>query len=113
MELVVPDDYDEVDEKTQEVIHYSPKEMYAAADEWSRLGKVVTTAIQGVADRVEAESLISAAGGAIHVVTAGTWRVYTPAGQMVKSGSGNAEVQLPRGLYIVRAGKQSCKVALR
>lgn len=113
VELVVPDDYDEVDEKTQEVIHYSPKEMYAAADEWSRFGKVVTTAIQGVADRVEAESLISAAGGAIHVVTAGTWRVYTPAGQMVKSGSGNAEVQLPRGLYIVRAGKQSCKVALR
>ncbi len=113
VELVVPDDYDEVDEKTQEVTHYSPKEMYAAADEWSRFGKVVTTAIQGVADTTVDETQISAAGGAIHIATAGTWCVYTPAGQMVKSGSGNAEVQLPRGLYIVRAGKQSCKVALR
>ena len=60
---------------------------------------------------VNAEAVkVIAANGTIRTAGGEAFEVYTLAGQKVYSG--NAEAQLPRGVYIVRAGKTATKVML-
>lgn len=111
VELIVPDDFYKIDEKTGEKYLVTPKTSYSKANEWSRFGKIVDNTTSGIgsvtADKPSlAETRFAVRGNEVDVLTKGAWSIFSMAGQLVKSGCGNASAVLPSGMYVIKgAGK--------
>ena len=111
VELIVPDDVEEIDEKTGKKYLVTPKDNYSKANEWSRFGKIVDNTTSGIgsvtADKPSlAETRFAVRGNEVDVLTKGAWSIFSMAGQLVKNGCGNGSAVLPSGMYVIKgAGK--------
>lgn len=118
VELIVPDDYYEIDEKTGEKYLVTPKTSYSKANEWSRFGKIVDNTTSGVgsvtADKPSfAETRFAVRGNEVDVLTKGAWSIFSMAGQLVKSGCGNASAVLPSGMYVIKGAGKAAKFIVK
>lgn len=118
VELIVPDDHYEIDEKTGEKYWVTPKADYSKANEWSRFGKIVDNTTSGIgsvtADKPSlAETRIAVRGNEVDVLTKGAWSIFSMAGQLVKSGSGNASAVLPSGMYVIKGAGKAAKFIVK
>lgn len=118
VELIVPDDVEEIDEKTGEKYLVTPKDNYSKANEWSRFGKIVDNTTSGIgsvtADKPSlAETRIAVRGNEVDVLTKGAWSIFSMAGQLVKSGCGNASAVLPSGMYVIKGAGKAAKFIVR
>lgn len=118
VELIVPDDHYEIDEKTGEKYWVTPKDNYSKANEWSRFGKIVDNTTSGVgsvtADKPSlADTRIAVRGNEVDVLTKGAWSIFSMAGQLVKSGCGNASAVLPSGMYVIKGADKAAKFIVK
>uniref|UniRef100_UPI004025A226 leucine-rich repeat domain-containing protein n=1 Tax=Segatella hominis TaxID=2518605 RepID=UPI004025A226 len=118
VELIVPDDYYAIDEKTGVKYLVTPKDDYSKANEWSRFGKIVDNTTSGIgsvtADKPSlAETRIAVRGNEVDVQTKGAWSIFSMAGQLVKSGCGNASAVLPSGMYVIKGAGKAAKFIVK
>lgn len=118
VELIVPDDHYEIDEKTGEKYWVTPKADYSKANEWSRFGKIVDNTTSGVgsvtADKPSlAETRFAVRGNEVDVLTKGAWSIFSMAGQLVKSGCGNGSAVLPSGMYVIKGAGKAAKFIVK
>lgn len=118
VELIVPDDYYAIDEKTGVKYLVTPKDDYSKANEWSRFGKIVDNTTSGIgsvtADKPSlAETRIAVRGNEVDVLTKGAWSIFSMAGQLVKSGCGNSSAVLPSGMYVIKGAGKAAKFIVR
>lgn len=118
VELIVPDDYYAIDEKTGVKYLVTPKDDYSKANEWSRFGKIVDNTTSGIgsvtADKPSlAETRIAVRGNEVDVLTKGAWSIFSMAGQLVKSGCGNASAVLPSGMYVIKGAGKAAKFIVK
>lgn len=118
VELIVPDDVEEIDEKTGEKYWVTPKANYSKANEWSRFGKIVDNTTSGIgsvtADKPSlAETRFAVRGNEVDVLTKGAWSIFSMAGQLVKSGSGNGSTVLPSGMYVIKGAGKAAKFIVK
>lgn len=118
VELIVPDDFYKIDEKTGEKYLVTPKDDYSKANEWSRFGKIVDNTTSGIgsvtADKPSlAETRIAVRGNEVDVLTKGAWSIFSMAGQLVKSGCGNASAVLPSGMYVIKGAGKAAKFIVK
>lgn len=118
VELIVPDDFYEIDEKTGEKYLVTPKTSYSKANEWSRFGKIVDNTTSGIgsvtADKPSlAETRFAVRGNEVDVLTKGAWSIFSMAGQLVKSGCGNASAVLPSGMYVIKGAGKAAKFIVK
>lgn len=118
VELIVPDDVEEIDEKTGEKYLVTPKADYSKANEWSRFGKIVDNTTSGIgsvtADKPSlADTRIAVRGNEVDVLTKGAWSIFSMAGQLVKSGCGNGSTVLPSGMYVIKGAGKAAKFIVK
>lgn len=118
VELIVPDDVEEIDEKTGEKYWVTPKDNYSKANEWSRFGKIVDNTTSGIgsvtADKPSlAETRFAVRGNEVDVLTKGAWSIFSMAGQLVKSGCGNGSTVLPSGMYVIKGAGKAAKFIVK
>lgn len=118
VELIVPDDHYEIDEKTGEKYWVTPKADYSKANEWSRFGKIVDNTTSGIgsvtADKPSlAETRFAVRGNEVDVLTKGAWSIFSMAGQLVKSGCGNGSTVLPSGMYVIKGAGKAAKFIVK
>ena len=118
VELIVPDDVEEIDEKTGEKYLVTPKDNYSKANEWSRFGKIVDNTTSGIgsvnADKQAwAETRIAVRGNEVDVLTKGAWSIFSMAGQLVKSSCGNGSAVLPSGMYVIKGAGKAAKFIVK
>lgn len=118
VELIVPDDVEEIDEKTGEKYWVTPKANYSKANEWSRFGKIVDNTTSGIgsvtADKPSlAETRFAVRGNEVDVLTKGAWSIFSMAGQLVKSGCGNGSAVLPSGMYVIKGAGKAAKFIVK
>lgn len=118
VELIVPDDYYEIDEKTGEKYWVTPKANYSKANEWSRFGKIVDNTTSGIGSVTTdkpslAETRFAVRGNEVDVLTKGAWSIFSMAGQLVKSGSGNTSAVLPSGMYVIKGAGKAAKFIVK
>lgn len=118
VELIVPDDFYAIDEKTGEKYLVTPKTSYSKANEWSRFGKIVDNTTSGIgsvtADKPSlADTRIAVRGKEVDVQTKGAWSIFSMAGQLVKSGCGNASAVLPSGMYVIKGAGKAAKFIVK
>lgn len=118
VELIVPDDFYKIDEKTGEKYLVTPKTSYSKANEWSRFGKIVDNTTSGIgsvtADKPSlAETRFAVRGNEVDVLTKGAWSIFSMAGQLVKSGCGNASAVLPSGMYVIKGAGKAAKFIVK
>lgn len=118
VELIVPDDVEEIDEKTGEKYLVTPKDNYSKANEWSRFGKIVDNTTSGIgsvtADKPSlAETRFAVRGNEVDVLTKGAWSIFSMAGQLVKSGCGNGSAVLPSGMYVIKGAGKAAKFIVK
>lgn len=118
VELIVPDDVEEIDEKTGEKYLVTPKDNYSKANEWSRFGKIVDNTTSGIgsvtADKPSlAETRIAVRGNEVDVQTKGAWSIFSMAGQLVKNGCGNGSTVLPSGMYVIKGAGKAAKFIVK
>lgn len=118
VELIVPDDYYAIDEKTGVKYLVTPKDDYSKANEWSRFGKIVDNTTSGVgsvtADKSSlADTRIAVRGKEVDVQTKGAWSIFSMAGQLVKNGCGNASAVLPSGMYVIKGAGKAAKFIVK
>lgn len=118
VELIVPDDVEEIDEKTGEKYLVTPKDNYSKANEWSRFGKIVDNTTSGIgsvtADKPSlAETRFVVCGNEVDVQTKGAWSIFSMAGQLVKSGCGNGSTVLPSGMYVIKGAGKAAKFIVK
>lgn len=118
VELIVPDDVEEIDEKTGEKYLVTPKDNYSKANEWSRFGKIVDNTTSGIgsvtADKPSlAETRFAVRGNEVDVLTKGAWSIFSMAGQLVKSGCGNGSTVLPSGMYVIKGAGKAAKFIVK
>ena len=118
VELIVPDDHYEIDEKTGEKYWVTPKADYSKANEWSRFGKIVDNTTSGIgsvtADKPSlAETRFAVRGNEVDVLTKGAWSIFSMAGQLVKSGCGNGSAVLPSGMYVIKGAGKAAKFIVK
>lgn len=118
VELIVPDDFYAIDEKTGEKYLVTPKTSYSKANEWSRFGKIVDNTTSGIgsvtADKPSlAETRFAVRGNEVDVLTKGAWSIFSMAGQLVKSGCGNASAVLPSGMYVIKGAGKAAKFIVK
>lgn len=118
VELIVPDDHYEIDEKTGKKYLVTPKDNYSKANEWSRFGKIVDNTTSGIgsvtADKPSlAETRFAVRGNEVDVLTKGAWSIFSMAGQLVKSGCGNASAVLPSGMYVIKGAGKAAKFIVK
>lgn len=118
VELIVPDDVEEIDEKTGEKYLVTPKDNYSKANEWSRFGNIVDNTTSGIgsvtADKPSlAETRFAVRGNEVDVLTKGAWSIFSMAGQLVKSGSGNGSAVLPSGMYVIKGAGKAAKFIVK
>ena len=109
VELIVPDDVEEIDEKTGKKYLVTPKTSYSKANEWSRFGIGSVTA-----DKPSlAETRFVVRGNEVDVLTKGAWSIFSMAGQLVKNGCGNASAVLPSGMYVIKGAGKAAKFIVK
>lgn len=118
VELIVPDDVEEIDEKTGKKYLVTPKTSYSKANEWSRFGKIVDNTTSGIgsvtADKPSlAETRFVVRGNEVDVLTKGAWSIFSMAGQLVKNGCGNASAVLPSGMYVIKGAGKAAKFIVK
>lgn len=118
VELIVPDDVEEIDEKTGEKYLVTPKDNYSKANEWSRFGKIVDNTTSGIgsvtADKPSlVETRFAVRGNEVDVLTKGAWSIFSMAGQLVKSGCGNGSTVLPSGMYVIKGAGKAAKFIVK
>lgn len=118
VELIVPDDHYEIDEKTGQKYLVTPKDDYSKANEWSRFGKIVDNTTSGIgsvtADKPSlAETRIAVRGNEVDVQTKGAWSIFSMEGQLVKSGCGNGSAVLPSGMYVIKGAGKAAKFIVK
>lgn len=118
VELIVPDDFYAIDEKTGEKYLVTPKTSYSKANEWSRFGKIVDNTTSGIgsvtADKPSlADTRFAVRGNEVDVLTKGAWSIFSMAGQLVKSGCGNASAVLPSGMYVIKGAGKAAKFIVK
>lgn len=118
VELIVPDDFYAIDEKTGEKYLVTPKTSYSKANEWSRFGKIVDNTTSGIgsvtADKPSlAETRIAVRGNEVDVLSKGAWSIFSMAGQLVKNGCGNASAVLPSGMYVIKGAGKAAKFIVK
>lgn len=118
VELIVPDDFYAIDEKTGEKYLVTPKDNYSKANEWSRFGKIVDNTTSGIgsvtADKPSlAETRFVVCGNEVDVLTKGAWSIFSMAGQLVKSGCGNGSTVLPSGMYVIKGAGKAAKFIVK
>lgn len=118
VELIVPDDFYEIDEKTGEKYLVTPKTSYSKANEWSRFGKIVDNTTSGIgsvtADKPSlAETRFAVRGNEVDVLSKGAWSIFSMAGQLVKNGCGNASAVLPSGMYVIKGAGKAAKFIVK
>lgn len=118
VELIVPDDHYAIDEKTGEKYLVTPKDDYSKANEWSRFGKIVDNTTSGIgsvtADKSSlADTRFAVRGNEVDVLTKGAWSIFSMAGQLVKSGCGNASAVLPSGMYVIKGAGKAAKFIVK
>lgn len=118
VELIVPDDHYEIDEKTGEKYWVTPKANYSKANEWSRFGKIVDNTTSGIGSVTTdkpslAETRFAVRGNEVDVLTKGAWSIFSMAGQLVKSGSGNTSAVLPSGMYVIKGAGKAAKFIVK
>lgn len=118
VELIVPDDVEEIDEKTGKKYLVTPKANYSKANEWSRFGKIVDNTTSGIgsvtADKPSlAETRFAVRGNEVDVQTKGAWSIFSMAGQLVKSGCGNGSTVLPSGMYVIKGAGKAAKFIVK
>ena len=118
VELIVPDDYYAIDEKTGKKYLVTPKDDYSKANEWSRFGKIVDNTASGIgsvtADKPSlAETRFVVRGNEVDVLTKGAWSIFSMAGQLVKNGCGNASAVLPSGMYVIKGAGKAAKFIVK
>ena len=118
VELIVPDDFYAIDEKTGEKYLVTPKTSYSKANEWSRFGKIVDNTTSGIgsvtADKPSlAETRFAVRGNEVDVLTKGAWSIFSMAGQLVKSGCGNDSAVLPSGMYVIKGAGKAAKFIVK
>lgn len=118
VELIVPDDVEEIDEKTGKKYLVTPKDDYSKANEWSRFGKIVDNTTSGIgsvtADKPSlAETRFVVCGNEVDVQTKGAWSIFSMAGQLVKSGCGNGSTVLPSGMYVIKGAGKAAKFIVK
>lgn len=118
VELIVPDDVEEIDEKTGKKYLVTPKANYSKANEWSRFGKIVDNTTSGIgsvtADKPSlAETRFAVRGNEVDVLTKGAWSIFSMAGQLVKSGCGNGSAVLPSGMYVIKGAGKAAKFIVK
>lgn len=118
VELIVPDDFYAIDEKTGEKYLVTPKDNYSKANEWSRFGKIVDNTTSGIgsvtADKPSlAETRFAVRGNEVDVLTKGAWSIFSMAGQLVKSGCGNGSAVLPSGMYVIKGAGKAAKFIVK
>lgn len=118
VELIVPDDHYEIDEKTGEKYWVTPKANYSKANEWSRFGKIVDNTTSGIGSVTTdkpslAETRFAVRGNEVDVLTKGAWSIFSMAGQLVKSGCGNASAVLPSGMYVIKGAGKAAKFIVK
>lgn len=118
VELIVPDDVEEIDEKTGKKYLVTPKDDYSKANEWSRFGKIVDNTTSGIgsvtADKPSlAETRFVVCGNEVDVQTKGAWSIFSMAGQLVKSGCGNGSAVLPSGMYVIKGAGKAAKFIVK
>lgn len=118
VELIVPDDFYAIDEKTGEKYLVTPKTSYSKANEWSRFGKIVDNTTSGIgsvtADKPSlAETRFAVRGNEVDVLTKGAWSIFSMAGQLVKSGCGNSSAVLPSGMYVIKGAGKAAKFIVK
>lgn len=87
-------------------------EAYKTADVWKGFGKILAIS-SGVNDLVAGDFGIEICGLAISLRGyEGDYQVYAVDGRLIYSGSESTAVLPAKGIYIVKAGKKSLKVAL-
>ena len=118
VELIVPDDFYAIDEKTGKKYLVTPKDDYSKANVWSRFGKIVDNTTSGIgsviADKPSlAETRFAVRGNEVDVLTKGAWSIFSMAGQLVKSGCGNASAVLPSGMYVIKGAGKAAKFIVK
>lgn len=118
VELIVPDDHYEIDEKTGEKYWVTPKANYSKANEWSRFGKIVDNTTSGIGSVTTdkpslAETRFAVRGNEVDVLTKGAWSIFSMAGQLVKSGCGNGSAVLPSGMYVIKGAGKAAKFIVK
>lgn len=118
VELIVPDDFYAIDEKTGKKYLVTPKDNYSKANEWSRFGKIVDNTASGIgsvtADKPSlAETRFAVRGNEVDVLTKGAWSIFSMAGQLVKSGCGNGSTVLPSGMYVIKGAGKAAKFIVK
>lgn len=118
VELIVPDDFYAIDEKTGKKYLVTPKDNYSKANEWSRFGKIVDNTASGIgsvtADKPSlAETRFVVRGNEVDVLTKGAWSIFSMAGQLVKNGCGNASAVLPSGMYVIKGAGKAAKFIVK
>ena len=118
VELIVPDDFYAIDEKTGKKYLVTPKDDYSKANEWSRFGKIVDNTTSGIgsvaADKPSlAETRFAVRGNEVDVLTKGAWSIFSMAGQLVKSGCGNGSTVLPSGMYVIKGAGKAAKFIVK
>lgn len=118
VELIVPDDFYAIDEKTGEKYLVTPKTSYSKANEWSRFGKIVDNTTSGIgsvtADKPSlAETRFAVRGNEVDVLSKGAWSIFSMAGQLVKNGCGNASAVLPSGMYVIKGAGKAAKFIVK
>lgn len=118
VELIVPDDVEEIDEKTGKKYLVTPKDDYSKANEWSRFGKIVDNTTSGIgsvtADKPSlAETRFAVRGNEVDVLAKGAWSIFSMAGQLVKSGCGNGSAVLPSGMYVIKGAGKAAKFIVK
>lgn len=118
VELIVPDDFYAIDEKTGKKYLVTPKDDYSKANVWSRFGKIVDNTTSGIgsvtADKPSlAETRIAVRGNEVDVLTKGAWSIFSMAGQLVKNGCGNASTVLPSGMYVIKGAGKAAKFIVK
>lgn len=98
------------------VILYVPvgsESAYKSANEWKRFGQIIETDITGVS-KIELQTLqLEAVIGGLLLSTTSEWEIYSDTGNKVASGKGNASIDLPAGLYMIKAGNTIKKVVVK
>ena len=118
VELIVPDDVEEIDEKTGKKYLVTPKDDYSKANEWSRFGKIVDNTTSGIGSVTTdkpslAETRFAVRGNEVDVLTKGAWSISSMAGQLVKSGCGNGSTVLPSGMYVIKGAGKAAKFIVK
>lgn len=86
---------------------------YSVANEWKRFGQIVESDIVGISNPEISVVQVEVVDGGLFLSTSSEWQIYSSAGDCVAIGKGDATLDLPVGLYVIKAGNTTKKVMVK